>query len=96
MGAEGANKDGVLGTSLVLSIVGLVLLIGVTWYFQYSKQQQVEYDRKLLLQLQDQLTVLVKVHIKIHSHMFVCIYIATYIHKNNRRMLSISLMHYLL
>ena len=84
MGTESANKDGILGTSLVLSIVGLVLLLGVTWYFQLSlnsKQQQVEYDRKLLLQLQDQLTV--KVHIKIHSHMFVCIYIATYIHKNN-------------
>ena len=82
MGTEGTNKDGVLGTSFVLSIVGLVLLLGVTWYFQLSlnsKQQQVEYDRKLLLQLQDQLTV--KVHIKLHSHMFVCIYIATYIHK---------------
>ena len=57
------NKDGVLGTSLVLSIVGLVLLIGVTWYFQLSlnsKWQQVEYDRETLLQLQEQLTIKVR------------------------------------
>ena len=63
MGTKGVNKDGILGTSLVLSIVGLVLLLGVTWYFQLSlnsKQQQVGYDRKLLLQLQDQLTVKVR------------------------------------
>ena len=57
------KKDGVLLTSLVLSVVGLVLLIGVTWYFQLSlnsKQQQVEYDRVLLLQLQEQLIVKVR------------------------------------
>ena len=57
------KKDGVLLTSLILSVVGLVLLIGVTWYFQLSvnsKQQQVEYDRVLLLQLQEQLIVKVR------------------------------------
>ena len=51
MGA--ANKDSVLGASLVLSVVSLVLLFGVTWYFQTSLnllQQQV-------LQLQDQVNV---------------------------------------
>ena len=50
------NKDsGVPGASLVLSIVSLVLLFGVTWYFEASLdllQQQVAYDRKLLLKLQ--------------------------------------------
>ena len=57
------SKDGVLGTSLILSIIGLVLLIGVTWYFQSSlnsKQQQAEYDRELLLELQELLTVKVR------------------------------------
>ena len=34
MGA--VNKDSVLGASLVLSVVSLVLLLGVTWYFQTS------------------------------------------------------------
>ena len=51
MGA--VNKDSVLGASLVLSVVSLVLLFGVTWYFQTSLnllQQQV-------LQLQDQVNV---------------------------------------
>ena len=46
------SKDIVLVVSLVLSVVSLVLLFGVTWYFQSSLdllQQQVEYDRKLLL-----------------------------------------------
>ena len=54
MGA--VNKDSVLGASLVLSVVSLVLLFGVTWYFQTSLnllQQQAEYDRKLLLKLQE-------------------------------------------
>ena len=49
------NKDSVLGASLVLSVVSLVLLFGVTWYFETSLnllQQQVEYDRELLLKLQ--------------------------------------------
>ena len=49
------NKDSVPGVSLVLSIVSLVLLFGVTWYFEASLnrlQQQVEHDRELLLKLQ--------------------------------------------
>ena len=49
------NKDSVPGASLVLSIVSLLLLFGVTWYFEASLnllQQQVEYDRELLLKLQ--------------------------------------------
>ena len=57
------NKDGILGISLVLSKVGLVLLIGVTWYFQLSlnsKHQQVEYGRELLLELQELLIVKVR------------------------------------
>ena len=58
MGAD--NKDIVLVVSLVLSVVSLVLLFGVTWYFQSSLdlvQQQVEYDRDLLFKLQEQITV---------------------------------------
>jgi len=47
------SKDSVLGASLVLSVVSLVLLCSVTWYFQ----QQVEYDRELILKLQEQLNV---------------------------------------
>ena len=49
------NKDSVAGASLVLSIASLVLLFGVTWYFEASLnllQQQVEYDRELLLKFQ--------------------------------------------
>ena len=52
------NKDVVLVVSLVLSVVSLVLLFGVTWYFQSSLdllQQQVEYDRELLFKLQEQI-----------------------------------------
>ena len=48
------NKDIVLVVSLVLSVVSLVLLFGVTWYFQSSLdllQQQVEYDRELFIQV---------------------------------------------
>jgi len=55
------NKDVMLGASLVLSVVSLVLLFGVTWYFQSSLsllQQQVEYDRELLVKLQDENEVL--------------------------------------
>ena len=51
------NKDVVLVVNLVLSVVSLVLLFGVTWYFQSSLdllQQQVEYDRELLFKLQEQ------------------------------------------
>ena len=54
------NRDSVIGASLVLSIVSLVLLFGVTWHFQLSLnllQQQVDHNRKLLLELQDQVTV---------------------------------------
>ena len=54
------NKDIVLVVSLVLSVVSLVLLFGVTWYFQSSLdllQQQIEYDRELLFKLQEQINV---------------------------------------
>jgi len=47
-------------TSLAVSVVGVVLLFGVTWYFQSSLsllQQHVENDRKLLLKLQDEIKV---------------------------------------
>ena len=57
MSATGVNKDCVLSASLVLSIVSLVLLLLMTWHFQSSLNllyQQVEYDKELLLQLQDQ------------------------------------------
>ena len=57
------NKDVVLVVSLVLSLVSLVLLFGVTWYFQSSLdllQQQVEYDRELLLKLQEHVEVRVE------------------------------------
>ena len=60
MGTTGINKDGVLGATLVLSIVSLVLVFGVTWYFQTSLdllQHQVEHDRELILGLQDQMKV---------------------------------------
>ena len=49
------NDSAVPGASLVISMVSLVLLFGVTWYFEASLnllQQQVEYDRELLLKLQ--------------------------------------------
>ena len=58
--ASTINKDIVLVVSLVLSVVSLVLLFSVTWYFQSSLdllQQQVEYDRELLFKLQEQLRV---------------------------------------
>ena len=58
MMAGAINKDVVLVVSLVLSVVSLVLLFGVTWYFQSSLdllQQQVEYDRELLFKLQEQI-----------------------------------------
>ena len=57
---SGINKDVVLVVSLLLSVVSLVLLFGVTWYFQSSLellQQEVEYDRELLLKLQEQINV---------------------------------------
>jgi len=55
-----STKDAVLGASLVLSVVSLVLLFGVSWYFQSSLsllQQQVEYDRELLVKLQGKVKV---------------------------------------
>ena len=58
-----------LVVSLVLSVVSLVLLFGVTWYFQSSLdllQQQVEYDREMLFKLQDS---------KYCMHMYICIYV---------------------
>ena len=54
------NKDVVLVVSFVLSLFSLVLLFGVTWYFQSSLdllQQQVEYDKELLLNLQEKVNV---------------------------------------
>ena len=53
MGA--VNKDSVLGISLLLSVVSLVLLFSVTWYFQSSQntqQQQAARDKATLLKLQ--------------------------------------------
>ena len=58
--ASAINKDIVLVVSLVLSVVSLVLLFGVTWYFQSSLdllQQEAEYDRELLFKLQEQINV---------------------------------------
>ena len=58
-----STKDTVLAASLLLSVVSLVLLFGMTWYFQSSLsllQQEVEYDRELLLKLQEQVKVLYK------------------------------------
>ena len=54
------NKDVVLAACLVLSLVSLALLFGVSWYFQSSMdllQQQIDYDRELLLKLQKQIKV---------------------------------------
>ena len=68
--ASTINKDIVLVVSLVLSVVSLVLLFGVTWYFQSSLdllQQQVEYDRKLLFKLQGQINVSKYLHISSHN-----------------------------
>ena len=58
--AAATNKDVVLVVSLVLSLVSIVLLFGVIWYFQSSLdllQQQVEHDRELLLKLQEKVEV---------------------------------------
>ena len=55
------EKGVVLGASLVLSVVSLVLLFNVTWYFQSSLsllQQQVDNDRELLVKLQKDVEVL--------------------------------------
>ena len=48
------NKDSVLGASLVL-VVSLVILLGVTVYFQISPsllQQQLDNDREQMSQYQ--------------------------------------------
>jgi len=63
------NKDAAVVVSLVLSLVSLVLLFGVTWYFQSSLdllQQQVEDDRELLLKLQKQVNAKVIHTQKLH------------------------------
>ena len=63
-----ANKDTVLGVSLILSIVSLVLLFGVTYYFQSSLnllQQQAEDDRQLVFKLQK----LIEVRFNLSSHL---------------------------
>jgi len=59
------NKDIVFVVSSVLSVVSLVLLFGVTWYFQSSLdllQQQVQYDRELLFKLQEQINICLKLY----------------------------------
>ena len=77
----GVNRDGVLGASLILSIVSLALLLGVTWHLQSSlnlQQQQVEHDRKLLLELQDQDMGKVYLYITlVQLHTYVRTYICT-------------------
>ena len=71
--AAAINKDIVLVFSLVLSLVGVALLFGVTWYFQSSLdllQQQVEHDREVLLTLQEQViavNIIVSISIKTSS-----------------------------
>ena len=71
------NKDVVLVVSLVLSLVSLVLLFGVTWYFQSSLdlllQQQVEYDRELLLKLQEQVNVRLMGNVYVVYNLQLCI-----------------------
>ena len=55
-----SNNDVALGVSVVLSTVSVVLLLVVTVYFQTSLrtlEQQVELDKELLLQLQEQVRV---------------------------------------
>ena len=74
------NKDVVLVVSLVLSVVSLVLLFGVTWYFQSSLdllQQQVEYDRELLFKLQEQINVRVYTSLSLSYILSVVISITT-------------------
>ena len=80
------NKDVVLVVSLVLSIVSLVLLFGVTWYFQSSLdllQQQVEYDRELLFKLQEQINVSTHIMqlLATYTYMKDSLNLYTYVHK---------------
>ena len=80
------NKDVVLVVSLVLSVVSLVLLFGVTWYFQSSLdllQQQVEYDRELLFKLQEQINVSIYIMqlLATYTYMKGDLNLCTYVHK---------------
>ena len=61
----------------------LVILFGVTWYFQSSLdllQQQVEYDRELLFKLQEQINV--STSVQMYSTYFNII-LNTFSHKNH-------------
>ena len=85
------NKDAVLVASLVLSVVSLVLLFGVTWYFQSSLnllQQQVEYDRELLFKLQEQLPIKVG---KLFIYVLSYVSSSSYIVCNNETYISICM-----
>jgi len=66
------NRDVTLGVSVVLSTVSLVLLLVVTCYFQTSLrtlEHQVELDKELLLQLQEQVKVsVIKQYDGLFSH----------------------------
>ena len=70
----GVNKDGVLGASLILSIVSLALLFGVTWHLQSSINLLRQHGRKSKIQDQD----MVKVYLYI-TLAYVCSYIRIYI-----------------
>jgi len=53
-------KDVTLVVSLVLSLVSIILLFGISWFFQSSLnllQYKVQFDRELLLKLQEQVNV---------------------------------------
>ena len=55
-----SDRDVTLGISVVLSIVSIVLLLVVTCYFQtalWTLEQNVELDKELLLQLEEQVKV---------------------------------------
>ena len=59
-----SSRDVTLGVNVVLSTVSLVLLLVVFCHFQTSLrtlEQQVEFDKELLLQLLEQLQEQVKV-----------------------------------
>ena len=72
------TKDSVLVASLVLSVVSVVLLFGVTCYFQSSLsllQQQVEYDRELLVKLQEQIKVSCLAKINVVRSVLLAVYL---------------------
>ena len=81
-GTSTINKDIVLAVSLVLSVVSLVLLFGMTWYFQSSLdliEQQAEYDRELLFKLQEQINVsMIYIHMHIQNYVAMCVYYTVY------------------